>query len=115
MWRVDWGCVVSATGCVEGILGLCSVCYRVCVCGGGGILGLCNVCYRVCVCVCVCGGGLYWGCVVSATGCVCVWGGGGGILGLWSVCYRVWGGILGLCSVCYRVCVCGGGGYTGAV
>ena len=69
MWRVYWGCVVSATGCPEGILGLCSV-----VSATGcpeGILRLCSV--------------------VSATGCP--------------------EGILGLCSVCYRVC----GGYTGAV
>ena len=46
MWRVDWGCVVSATGCVEGRLGLCSVVSATgCV---EGILGLCSVCYRVC-------------------------------------------------------------------
>ena len=46
VWRVDWGCVVCATGCVEGRLGLCSV-----VCATGcveGRLGLCSVCYRVC-------------------------------------------------------------------
>ena len=46
MWRVDWGCVVSATGCVKGILGLCSVVSATgCV---EGRLGLFSVCYRVC-------------------------------------------------------------------
>ena len=47
MWRVDWGClsVVSATGCVEGRLGLCSVVSATgCV---EGRLGLCSVCHRV--------------------------------------------------------------------
>ena len=44
--RLCLGCVVSATGCVEGILGLCSVVSATgCV---EGRLGLCSVCYRVC-------------------------------------------------------------------
>ena len=65
----------------------------------GGVYWGCVVSATGCVCV---WGGVYWGCVVSATGCVCVWGGGV----YWGCVVSATGcveGILGLCSV-YKVC-----------